>query len=283
MNNINKEIKKILTQKYNIETVKIEKNKESTDGNVFIIYGKHKKYVAKIYDDIIHTKRMVNLHLLLDEKKINAPKIIKNIDGNYYYKIIDKNIYLVIYSFIEGKKIEYFYKDKGKLNENLVKRIARNLRKLHNIVIENEIKLPNKEKSKSYKNILNLPQIPFMIEENTNRYSILHFDLTKSNIIIDKNKINFIDFDDSKYGESVCDIAIIISFLFLSKTNGIDLNNIKLFLKEYYKNNKLQSMESPLIKEYGLKWINYLLNEKKFNTSLTESFEEKRILIRKYL
>ena len=42
-------------------------------------------------------------------------------------------------------------------------------------------------------------------------------------------------------------------------------------------------MESPLIKEYGLKWINYLLNEKKFNTSLTESFEEKRILIRKYL
>ena len=156
MNNINKEIKKILTQKYNIEAVKIEKNKESTDGNVFIIYGKHKEYVAKIYDDIIHTRRMVNLHLLLDEKKINAPKIIKNIDGNYYYEIIDKNIYLVIYSFIEGKKLEYFYKDKGKLNENLVKRIARNLQKLHNVVIENEIKLPNKEKSKSDKNILNL-------------------------------------------------------------------------------------------------------------------------------
>ena len=84
-------------------------------------------------------------------------------------------------------------------------------------------------------------------------------------------------------GESICDVAITISLLFLSKTSGIDLDNIELFLKEYYKNDKLQSMENPLIKEYGLNWVNYLLNENKFTSSLRESFEERRRLIKKYL
>ena len=189
MNNINEEIRKTLEQDYNIKINKIEMNKESTDGNVFIIYSVDKKYVAKIYDNRKHTKQMIRLHLLLAENKIDAPKIIKNIKGNYY-KIINNNFYLVVYSFIEGKKLEYFYKSNGKLDKNLVKQIARNLRKLHNVSVNNKAKL------ETDKNILDLPKIPFVIEKKTNRKSILHLDLTKSNIIIDKNKVNFIDFDD---------------------------------------------------------------------------------------
>ena len=275
MNDINKEIKnkirKNLEQNYNIKLTKIEKSEESTDGNVFIIYVKNKRYIAKVYDNIIHTKQMLDLHLLLTEKSINAPRIIKDMQGNYYEKIED-NIYLMIYSFIKGKKLESFYKNKKTLDEELVKLIAKTLREFHDSTNLDEVK--NKE--------IDFPKVPFEVSKSTKRKSILHFDLTKGNIIINKNKVNFIDFDDCKYGEAVCDVAIILSFLFLSKTNGIDLNNIKLFLKEYYNDDEMQKRETPLIKEYGLKWINYLLNMNKFDTSLKESFTEKRRLIKKY-
>ena len=143
MNNLNKEIKnkirKALEENYNIELTKIEKSKESTDGNVFIIYSKDKKYIAKVYDNIIHTKQMLYLHLLLAEKRINAPRIIKDVQGNCY-EIIDNNSYLMIYSFIEGEQLERFYENKKTLDEDIVKLIAKTLRELHDSTNLDEVK-----------------------------------------------------------------------------------------------------------------------------------------------
>mgnify|MGYP003308183202 CR=1 FL=1 len=52
--------------------------------------------------------------------------------------------------------------------------------------------------------------------DKTLRKSILHFDLTKGNVFYN-NKIEFIDFDDAKYGNSIYDVTILIGFLFISK------------------------------------------------------------------
>lgn len=114
--------------------------------------------------------------------------------------------------------------------------------------------------------------------------SILHFDLNKNNIFYNNGKVGFIDFDDAKFGPSICDISIIISFLFLSKKRGIDSENIKNFIDSYYGDElELKKKEIKYLKEYALKWIDYLQYNNEFDTSLKESFETKRNLIEKYL
>ena len=73
-------------------------------------------------------------------------------------------------------------------------------------------------------NSFNFKAIDFA--NNLNRKSTLNFDLTKKNIIINNDKIGLIDFDDAKCGDSVCDVAIILSFFFISKKRGIDNKKI---------------------------------------------------------
>jgi len=104
----------ILKEKYNLDAKKIEKNQQSTDHNVYEIYGNTKKYIAKIYHSRNHTKCMANLHNKLIGSKINVPKIVPSITKKNYVKISERN-YLVIYSFLKGKPIS-----RSKKQENLI-------------------------------------------------------------------------------------------------------------------------------------------------------------------
>ena len=260
---IMEEIKKILAQNYKIETDNIEKNEDSTDGNVYIVKN---KFVVKIYDDLNHVKSMIKIHNLLNENKINAPKIIVNEFGDGYSELLD-NKYIVVYTFIDGNPIDWD-KNTGRLNEDTIKSIADILKKIHNIT--RNMELP-------------LQRVKF--DESNENCSLLHFDLTKNNIFINsKKEIAIIDFDDAKYGNSICDIAIFIANLFFSKTRGVDLVGMKIFLNEYY-NNDTQNISSKKteIKEYAINWINYILDGNEFDTSTNESFEVRKDLIQKYL
>lgn len=257
------ELKKILAQNYKIETDSIEKNEDSTDGNVYMVKD---KFVVKIYDDLNHAKSMIKIHNLLDENKISAPKIIINKFGNGYSELLD-NKYIVVYTFIEGNPIGWD-KNTGRLNEDIIKSIANILKKIHNVT--QNIELP-------------LHRVKF--DQSNENCSLLHFDLTKNNIFINsKKEITIIDFDDAKYGNSICDIAIFIANLFFSKTRGVDLVGMKVFLNEYYNNDeKIISSKITEIKKYAINWIDYILNGNEFDTSTTESFEIRKKLIQEYL
>lgn len=275
-NNI-KILEEKLKEKYLIIPDKIEKNEESTDGNVFIIYSKNNKYVVKIYSNINHVKSMTELYTFLIYSDINVPKIISSKENEKYVKLIDKKNktenYIIVYSFIEGKQITFNEKI-NKIDDNIITNIAKVLFKIHNIT--------------NYENKFKVPNLPFECKKdynvNINRYSLLHFDLTKSNIFINNNstkeKISIIDFDDAKYGPSIYDVAIIIANLFFSKTYGVDIEGTNKFIKEYYSNElELKNKEKPFIKEFALQWIDYILDNNKFDTSTTESFIIKRKLI----
>lgn len=252
-----KDIKKILENEYLIKISNIEKNKESTVGNVYIINTNNDKYVIKIYDNKKHTESMTLLHNDL-HTKFYIPKIILNKDGNLY---IEKNsIYMVLFSFLEGNQIGKL----DKIDDSIIINIAKELRKLHNETSANKYKLDE-------------------VKSDIERKSLLHFDLTKGNIFYNKNKIGFIDFDDSKYGPSIYDVAILICLLFFSKKRGIDKDNIKLFLNTYYEyDNDLKYKEIKYIKEIAINWINDVLNNTEFNPSTKESFEIKKKLIKDY-
>lgn len=263
---IENELEVVLKERYDIKAEKIEKNAQSTDGNVYIVYSNSEKYVIKIYNDINHTESMVKLHKKLSELKLNIPNIIPTKEHKYYEKILDRN-YCVLYSFVKGSQIGWNVKT-GKLDNEIITSIAKSLRKFHNNTNINEF---------------DLPSVPF--ENNSKRKSALHFDLTRNNIFrYNDGKICFIDFDDAKYGASLCDIAILITNLFFSKTRGVDTQGMKRFIDEYYCYDiQLKDEEEPLIKDYAQRWIDYILDGNEFDTSTTESFEVRKKLINENL
>ena len=264
---VQKELMRVLKEKYDLNIKKIKKNEQSTDNNVYEIYCSEKKYIVKIYDNIVHTESMVSLHNKLAMSKINIPKIIHTKDRKNYTKILEE-YYVVVYSFIDGKQIGWDGQT-GKLDKETIISIAEELRKIHKVT--------------SNDNEFNLPALPF--ENNNIRKSVLHFDLTRNNIFKTSNQeISIIDFDDAKYGDSICDIAILSANLFFSKTRGVDLDGMKEFINQYYIDNlDLKSKEEPLIKKYALEWIKYILDGNEFDTSTTESFEIRYKLINENL
>lgn len=128
-------------------------------------------------------------------------------------------------------------------------------------------------------NFINLPCLSF--DRYHTRMTALHFDLTKSNIFIDNSKnISIIDFDDAKYGSAIYDIAILISFFFLSTSRGIDFKNINFLIDSYYgEDASLKEAEVPLIKNCAIQWVDFLLIQTKLSASLINTFEAKRKLI----
>ncbi len=262
------EIKKQLEERYLIQVDKIEKNEESTDGNVYIVYFGNKRCVVKLYKTEEHTNAMIKLHSSLINSGLSVPKIICTKENEKYIMLTNEN-YIVVYSFLQGSPIGYD-KNSGKLDTNTISSLAKTLRKVH-AVTEGE-----------NKNCL--PQIPFKYDSSIERCSAIHFDLTRNNIFLNKENIEIIDFDDAKYGPAVCDVAITIANLFFSKTRGVDIDGTKKFIEYYYENElKLKNIEEPYIKEFAIKWIDYIMDGNEFDTSTTESFIIRKKLIEQNL
>lgn len=264
--NIENELKKILKDKYNFEINNVQKNLQSTVGNVYMVYCNNNKYVIKIYNDIRHVKAMVNLHKVLEDNKLYVPRVIHNSLNEEY--TIFKNKYIVAYSFLEGHQIVW-NTDKINLTDYEINKLAKAVRKLHNL---------------TNNGIIGLPQLSFC--NDMERKSVLHFDLTRNNIFIDneQDRVGFIDFDDAKFGVSACDVAILIANLFFSKSKGANLEDMHKFIDVYYEEDlKIKEVEVPRIKEFALMWIDYVLNENEFDASTTESFEARKKLITELL
>lgn len=258
-------MKEEIKNKYCLEIDKIIKNEDSTDGNVYILVSLSNKYIVKLYDNKKHVISMVVIHKDLKSSGMNVPAIILNKE-NEGYSLLENGKYCVIYSFLNGEEIGNLFKN---INKDTSVKIAKEIKKFHQITNGN--------------NKYNLPELPFKVDGVFNRYSALHFDLTRCNIFYNENwqsQIGFIDFDDAKYGPSVVDVANAISLLYLSKSRGVDTEGLKAFLNEYYDSEELRKNEMPYLKDCALKWINYIMDNNQFDSSTTESFEIKKNLIK---
>ena len=256
-------MKEQIKKAYCLKIDEFVKNEDSTDGNVYMIFNNNDKYIVKIYNNLQHVISMINLYEDLKINGMNVPGIILNKD-NKGYSLLENGKYCVIYSFLDGKEICTF----KNINKEISIKIAKELRKIHQITSGN--------------NKYNLPVVPFDIEKKFNKYSALHFDLTKNNIFYNENwesQIGFIDFDDAKYGPTIIDVAITISLLYFSKKRGVNIDGLKAFLDSYYEDEKQKEEEIPYLKNYALKWINYIMDNNQFDSSTKESFKIKKRLI----
>ena len=124
----------------------------------------------------------------------------------------------------------------------------------------------------------------YLVEELINNGYEVVAQGRKENILNNNGNIEFIDFDDAKYGESVIDISILIALLFFSKKRGVDLKGIQLFIDSYYGYDiELKKLEIKFIKKCALNWIDYTLKNNDLGISVNESFETKKKLIKEYL
>lgn len=252
------EINKILQGNYNLKNIIVQKNLESTEGNVYNITTSDNKYILKIYRDIKHVDNMKNLYEML-KKDFYIPQIIKNNNRELYTAY--NEYYFIIYSYLEGNQLSNY--------ENIPNEIS--------IIFANELRQFHNKTEKM--NNINLKNIDFC--SKTLRTSLLHFDLTRGNIFYNKGQIGFIDFDDAKYGQSIIDISIAIINLYCSKLRGVDLEGIKTFITEYYKDDyELKKEEIYLISEIAIKWVDHILNNNEFECSTKESLQIKKKLIK---
>ena len=128
---VKNELLRTCREKYNFQIERIQKNEQSTDKNVYDIYCNKDIYIMKIYNNIEHTKSMVNLHNKLRLSKINVPKIITTKENENYTKIL-KEKYIVVYSFIEGEPIERNIQT-GLIDKQTIISIAQVVKKIHKL------------------------------------------------------------------------------------------------------------------------------------------------------
>ena len=173
----------------------------------------NKKYVLKTFDDGNYEskKREVEILNKLQGNDLLIPRVIAfdKADGGYYY----------ILSWIEGKTIK---ESKPQLSDsdlyNIGKKVGSMISTIHktdtyNIDLSNNIeKILNRlDKYKNYCfNMENEDKVINFVKENISclrlqPITIIHGDLTEDNIVVDNDKVGFIDFGSANINYSYYD------------------------------------------------------------------------------
>lgn len=263
-----KKKKKLLYKKKNIEIFVCDflDNKS----RFYIFKNKYKKFFIKIIKkDDLKIKEEQQISSYLKNKKVNIPKVYSNNDFLLFFKkYLKKNESIVCYDLIEpistirdkdffnlGKSLYSFHKcfndypRKSIVKRNTIGRIK---------ILKNTLK---KFISKSHNNNDQLYQIKKILIKEKNIFNkvknkelncLTHGDLVPSNIIKSKNKIFFIDFEDSSF-----------SCLFKELDISLIIERLILFQRKFSKNKK-KKLIHLLISGYKNKNYNMIV----FNKSL---------------
>jgi len=240
-----------------ISFVGIKKGIENTN---YLLKTKNNKYILTIFEKRVANKDVpffMKLMDLLNSKKINCPKPIKNLEDEYLIKIKGKLACIV--TFLDGK-------DKKVLTTNNCYQVGMIIGKMHKITNKFKIKRENSMGMKNMPKLLksiNFKKIKFAknIKQNLEKtqieinkkwpanlpQGIIHGDLFIDNIFFKKNKISgIIDFYFASNEYYMYEVAICINALcFDLKNNQFKINKHKInsLIKGYEKVRKFTSKE----------------------------------------
>ena len=247
---INKESISYLNKKFDIEKfVSFQGIKQGIENTNYLLKTKNRKYILTIFEKRVSNKELpffMRLMEILNSSKINCPRPIKKKDGNYLFKLKNKNACIV--SFLEGrdkkilnikncydvgkiiarmhlitKNIKIFRKNSMGINNlnPLLKSIRFKKRETHNLEKFLEINL--KDIKKKWPKIL--PN------------GIIHGDLFIDNIFFKKNKLlGILDFYFAANEYLIYEIAICINALCFDKKGTkfiINKKKVKNLIKGY--------------------------------------------------
>lgn len=224
--------------------MKIEEINNGNLNKVYILYFDSKKYIMRVSQ--FNNDFECSVLNYLKESDLHIPVINTN--------FIFKDKYIMIYKYIEGsnptnfnelffKKLIYQLKklhdvDVNLVNENTNYESLNKLEYYYNLSINSEY-LKNDSKFISdlfisIKNNLKLEKLP---------QCIIHSDIKKENIIINKNGVYLIDFGNCYVGSRMIDIIRIFMWFFI-KDENYDFDKMKMIIQSYFDiDNKITDVE----------------------------------------
>jgi len=247
---INKKDIFYINKKFNIDKIiNFQGIKQGIENTNYLLRTKNKKFILTIFEKRVSKKEIPFFMKLMDklnDYKINCPKPLRTINGNYLIKLKNKTACIV--SFLEGK-------DKKKLNSKNCFEIGKIIARMHlvtkkmKIFRKNSMGIKNldpllksikfkSEKSNNLKKFLlsNLKNIKKNWPKKLPK-GIIHGDLFIDNIFFKKNELSgIIDFYFAGNDYFMYEIAISINALCFDKKNSkfkINKQKIKSLIKGY--------------------------------------------------
>ena len=257
---INKKDIFYINKKFNVEKINYFKGiKKGIENTNYLLRSKNKKFILTIFEKRVLKNEIPFFMKLMDKlnySKINCPKPLRTINGNYLIKLKNKTACIV--SFLEGK-------DKEKLNIKNCFEIGKIIARMH--LVTKKIKIFRKN-SMGIKNLDPLlKSIKFKSNKSNNLKKflvnnlknikknwpkklpngIIHGDLFIDNIFFKKNKISgIIDFYFAGNDFFMYEIAICINALCFDKKKSkfkINKQKIKNLIKGYESIRKISLKE----------------------------------------
>lgn len=256
----NKQISKLLKDKYGINEILVTRKLKSGQAEVFEIITKKERYILKLYDlersfvNNLKIKETIKLLLFLKKRKFpfELPIPLTHSGRKYILKL--RPYEGILYKKIKGENIT-------KLNLNIIREIAKFQAEFHKIAKDFKI---NKEIIrfhkfiKSYKDFVEYYNLKKLKRNKNKAYflsnlefikkaadfayhklpkisqkEVIHSDVNCYNIIFSKNKVRgIIDFENYNYAPRVFDIAYTIKMT-CSKKSKLNIRWIKAYLKSY--------------------------------------------------
>jgi len=257
---INKRHISNINKKFEVEKIiKFKGIKQGIENTNYLLKSKNKKFILTIFEKRVSKKEIPFFMKLMDQlnnSKINCPKPLKNLNGNYLIKIKNKTACIV--SFLNGKdkkilNLKNCY-DIGKLIAQIhlcTKKI--NLYRKNSMGIKNLNPLLNsiKFKSKKFTNIEKFLKINFKnIKKKWPKKlpnGIIHGDLFIDNIFFKNNKLSgIIDFYFAANDYFMYEIAICVNALCFDKINSkfkLNTKKVRNLIKGYENVKKISLKE----------------------------------------
>ena len=257
---INKKDIFYINKKFNIEKIINFKGiKQGIENTNYLLISKNKKFILTIFEKRVLKNEIPFFMKLMDKlnySKINCPKPLRTINGNYLIKLKNKTACIV--SFLEGK-------DKEKLNPKNCFEIGKIIARMHLVTKKMKIFRKNSMGIKNLDPLLKSIKFKSNKSNNLKKFlvnnfknikknwpkklpkGIIHGDLFIDNIFFKKNKLSgVIDFYFAGNDFFMYEIAICINALCFDKKKSkfeINKQKIKNLIKGYESIKKISLKE----------------------------------------
>ena len=257
---INKKDIFYINKKFNIEKIISFKGiKQGIENTNYLLISKNKKFILTIFEKRVLKNEIPFFMKLMDKlnySKINCPKPLRTINGNYLIKLKNKTACIV--SFLEGK-------DKEKLNPKNCFEIGKIIARMHLVTKKMKIFRKNSMGIKNLDPLLKSIKFKSNKSNNLKKFlinnlknikknwpkklpkGIIHGDLFVDNIFFKKNKLSgIIDFYFAGNDFFMYEIAICINALCFDKKKSkfeINKQKIKNLIKGYESIKKISLKE----------------------------------------
>ena len=253
-----------INKKFNIEKIISFKGiKKGIENTNYLLISKNKKFILTIFEKRVLKNEIPFFMKLMDKlnySKINCPKPLRTINGNYLIKLKNKTACIV--SFLEGK-------DKEKLNPKNCFEIGKIIARMHLVTKKMKIYRKNSMGIKNLDPLLKSIKFKSNKSNNLKKFlvnnfknikknwpkklpnGIIHGDLFIDNIFFKKNKLSgVIDFYFAGNDFFMYEIAICINALCFDKKKSkfeINKQKIKNLIKGYESIKKISLKEKKAL------------------------------------